>query len=312
MTNSLEISGQTILVTGASGFIGSHLCLSLYRNGAEVHGVSRKILHRDEHFLHWWQGDLTDIGTVRNLLTTIKPDIIFHLASLVSGSRDLNMVMPMFQNNLTTTLNFLTIATECGCHRIILTGSMEEPESDSMKIIPSSPYAAAKWSCSAYARMFNALYKTPVVIARLFMVYGPGQKDVSKLVPYVILSLLNNQAPRLSSGTRKVDWIYIEDVVRGLVSLAKTPGIEGETIDLGSGSVVSIRQVVDLLHGIINSEAAPLFGAISDRPLEQVKAADIADTFLKTGWRPVTSLEKGLKLTVEWYGADHMQSNKEG
>jgi len=301
MTNSLEISGQTILVTGADGFIGSHLCRNLFMSGAEVHGVSRRIPDRDEHFVRWWQGDLTDIETVRNLITTIKPNIIFHLASHVSGSRDLNMVMPTFQNNLITTVNLLTAATECGCHRIILTGSMEEPNSESIETIPSSPYAAAKWASSGYARMFYALYQTPVVIARLFMVYGPGQKDLLKLIPYVTLSLLQNNSPKISSGKRQVDWIYVEDVVEGLVALVQSPGIEGNTVDLGSGVLVPVGTVVEHLSKIINAEVCPLFGALGDRPMEQVRVANIKHTYNMIGWKPMTSLEKGLENTVQWY-----------
>jgi nucleoside-diphosphate-sugar epimerase len=296
-----QFSRQKILVTGASGFIGSHLCRRLSSCGAEVHGVSRKIPIKESSCVRWWQGDLADIQTVRNLLTAIKPDVIFHLASHVAGSRSLELVLPTFSSNLMSVVNLLTIATEIGCKRIILTGSLEEPELCNSETIPSSPYAAAKWASSAYARMFHALYQTPVIIARLFMVYGPGQQDLHKLVPYVILSLLRKEVPKLSSGKREVDWIYVEDVVDGLIAIAQASNGEGCTVDLGSGSLVPVRTVVQIIAGMVDSEVVPAFGATPDRLMEQVRVADTERTYSAIGWKPTTSLEKGLESTVVWY-----------
>lgn len=301
MTFTSQLSRQKILVTGASGFIGSHLCRRLSMSGAEVHGVSRKIPPKDENCLRWWQGDLADIQAVRNLLTTIKPKVIFHLASHVAGSRNLELVLPTFSCNLMSVVNLLTVATEIGCKRIILTGSLEEPEFDNREIIPASPYAAAKWASSAYARMFHSLYKTPVVIARLFMVYGPGQQDFNKLVPYVTLSLLRNQDPKLSSGKREIDWIYVEDVVSGLIAIDRASNIEGCTVDLGSGKLVSIQTVVQIIASKVGSQAVPAFGAVPDRPMEQVRVANTQRTHTAIGWKPETSLEKGLEYTIGWY-----------
>lgn len=310
LNNTARVSGQKILVTGGSGFIGSHLCRSLYENGAEVYSVTRANLLKRDDGVRWQQGDLSDYGFVHDLLRAVKPSIIFHLASHVFGSRDLTMVMPTFRNNLMTTVNLLTAATELGCHRFIAIGSMEEPQADSMNIIPSSPYAAAKWTCTAYANMFYALYRTPVVIARLFMVYGPGQNDLKKLVPYVTLSYLRNQAPRLSSGTRQVDWIYVQDVVEGLVAIACAPDIEGDSLDLGSGSLTSIHTVVEYIRNLVNPEIEPLFGALNDRPMEQMRVANISDTFEKIAWKPVVSLQKGLSHTVEWYRSSYINAEK--
>ncbi|MGC2064074.1 MAG: NAD(P)-dependent oxidoreductase [Thermodesulfovibrionales bacterium] len=301
MTNSLKLSDQRILVTGASGFIGSHLCRSLHKSGAEVHAVSRKTYTSDDPCLHWWQGDLSDIEVVRKIISAVKPDIIFHLASHVAGARHLDLVLPMFNSNLCAAVNILTVATETGCRRIVLAGSLEEPGLNDNEMVPCSPYAAAKWAASMYARMFYALYKTPVVIARLFMVYGPGQNDLSKLVPYVTLSLLREEAPKLSSGKREVDWIYVEDVVDGLIAMAHSPKVNGCTIDLGSGNLVAIRTVVEHIAEYIDSPVKPLFGALADRPMEQVRVANTATTYDAIRWKPTTSLEKGLERTVNWY-----------
>ncbi len=126
--------------------------------------------------------------------------------------------------------------TEIGCHRIVLAGSLEEPDLDQGSGPPSSPYAAAKWASNAYARMFHDLYQTPVVTAKLFMVYGPEQNP-RFLIPHVISSLLEGVAPKVSSGNRSVDWIYVDDVVSGLLAMADAPDIEGGTIDLEAQGV---------------------------------------------------------------------------
>jgi nucleoside-diphosphate-sugar epimerase len=225
---------------------------------------------------------------------------VFHLASHVSGSRELSAVRPTFEHNLITSLNLLEAVTEAGCRRLVLAGSLEEPDGGDVEVAPASPYAAAKWAASAYARMFHALWKTPVVIARLFMVYGPGQQDLQKIIPYVALSLMREQTPTLASGTRPVDWIYVEDAVAGLAAAAAAADIDGHTVDLGSGELVTIRAMVEELGALIPSRTRPLFGARPDRPLERVRAADIEQTFARIGWRVTTPLRDGLVSTIAW------------
>jgi UDP-glucose 4-epimerase len=309
LTGSPPLTGRKILVTGASGFIGSHLCRRLCEDGRQVHAVSRKVQPSDERGPHWWQGDLADLSAVRGLLADIQPDVIFHLAGYALGSRELEAIQPAFCSNLITTVNVLTVATEMGCGRVVLAGSLEEPQSGDSEVVPSSPYAASKWASSAYGRMFHALYRTPVVIARIFMVYGPGEYRLRKLVPYVIRTLLRGQDPRLSSGKRPIDWIYVDDVADGLLALARAPHVEGSTMDLGSGSLVNIRTVVELLANLVDSAGKPLFGALPDRPMEQVRVANTAATHARTGWRAKTPLEEGLRRTIDWYAEQLRQGN---
>jgi len=298
-----RFSGQRILVTGASGFIGPHLCRALDATAAEVHAVSRRAISISDKRFRWWQCDLSDMTAVRNLVDTIRPDLIFHLAAHNFGGRGLELVLPTLHSNIITTVNLLTAVTEIGCSRIIIAGTMEEPISSNPDVIPSSPYAAGKWASSAYARMFNRLYQTPVVIARIFMTYGPGEPNVNKIVPYVINSLLCGEPPKVSSGMREVDWIYVDDVVNGLIATAEAPDIEGHTVDLGSGILVSIRRVIETLCDITGSDVQPLFGSIPDRPMEHVLIANVETTCSKIGWKPEISLEQGLTNTVKWHRA---------
>jgi UDP-glucose 4-epimerase len=293
--------GEKVLITGASGFIGSHLCRRLCQAGIELHAISRAKRPGHEGKLQWWQGDLSDSATARDLMQAVKPDVIFHLASHVMGARSLENVLPTFRSNLFSTVNIMAAASEIGCRRIVLTNSLEEPDSGDPTSIPSSPYAAAKWASSGYARMFHALYQLPVVILRLFMVYGPAQQDLGKLIPYVTLCLLRGEAPRLSSGRRDVDWIYVEDVVDGIITASQANDVDGKTIEIGSGELVSIRKVVEHLVRLTNPTIQPLFGALPERPLEQVRAADTAKSNALLGWKAKISLEQGLKRTTEWY-----------
>lgn len=301
MTSNAPLAGRRALVTGASGFIGSALCRHLSQAGMEVHGVSRTEHHATDSCARWHTNRLDDIEAVRALFKAARPDYVFHLASHVAGSRAIELVLPTFSANLTSTVNLLTAATEQGCERILLTGSLEEPEPGPDHAVPSSPYAAAKFAASAYGRMFHALYNTPVAILRLFMVYGPGQQDLRKLVPYVTLALLKGQTPELSSGTRKVDWIYVDDIAAGYLAAATAKGVEGATVDLGSGRLDTVRTVVEELVGLINPHIQPLFGSVPERALEQIRMADTESSFRLLGWRTQVSLHDGLARTAEWY-----------
>jgi len=301
MEHDSYFSGKKILVTGASGFIGAHLCKRLKDKEAEVYGVSRSAQSDNEICSHWLQGDLAETSDVNKIIKASMPDIIFHLASHVVGARDLKIVMPTFKSNLMSTVNILTESTKLGCEKIVLVGSLEEPEESTNFITPSSPYAAAKFASSAYGRMFHALYQAPVTIARLFMVYGPGQRDLTKLVPYVILSLLRKKNPNLTSGQRLVDWIYVQDVVDGLVKISQAIDIEGETIDIGSGQLNSVQSIVQNLSELVDPTKKLCFGSVSDRPMEQIRVANMKATYAKIGWKPHTSLDVGLRKTVDWY-----------
>jgi UDP-glucose 4-epimerase len=296
-------SRQPVLVTGATGFIGSHVCRLLGEAGAEVHGVGRRTQAGILGVARYHAGDLADASFVDRVLDEARPRCVFHLASHVVGARDLDQVASTLRDGLIATVNVLTAAVRHGGPRVVLAGSLEEPEPQSDFLVPSSPYAAAKLAGTAYARMFHALYELPVVHARIFMVYGPGQRDLRKLVPYTILSLLRGEAPRVSAGDRLVDWVYVEDVARGLMRMGEQGGIEGQSVDLGTGILTSVREVVMQLAKLVRPDIHPEFGAVAARPMEQVRRADTAAAECITGWRPGFSLAEGLARTVDWYRA---------
>jgi UDP-glucose 4-epimerase len=293
-------AGRRLLVTGASGFLGSQLCSRLVAARATIHAVSRAPRQSTYANLHWWAVNVEEFDSVRKLVSEVKPDTIIHLGGLVNGTPDLTLIIPTFHSLLTSTVNLLAVATEVGCRRVLLVGSLEEPTGCSAETYPTSPYGAAKWAASAYGRMFHHVFGVPVVIARTYMTYGPGQPNW-KVIPSTILSLLRGEAPRLSSGRRELDWVYVDDVVDGLLLTASTPGIDGATIDLGSGTLTTITEVVRELVQLLAPQIQPVFNVLPDRPRGTELAADIARTHAMTGWAPRTSLHDGLLRTVDWY-----------
>lgn len=295
----VPLHARRVLVTGASGFIGSHLCRRLVDAGAVVHGVSRSARPQGASASHWWTIDLAEPDACDALVRTVEPDVILHLAGHVTGSRGLDAVAPTLRANLVVTVDLLTAAAVHGVRRIVLTGSLEEPGPHDRA--PSSPYAAAKWAGSAYARMLHDLHALPVVILRVFMVYGPAQRDTLKLVPYVIRSLLRGVSPELSDGRRPVDWIYVDDVVAAFAAAAVAPDIDGATIDVGTGRLTTIRDVVEQLARLVDPAVPLQFGARPNRAGERVVAADTAQAELLLGWRAATGLRDGLQRTVDWY-----------
>jgi len=230
-----------------------------------------------------------------------RPEIVFHLASRVAGGRNVELVEPMLHDNLVGAVNVMVAAQTRGQPRVVLAGSMEEPAPHSRHVVASSPYAVAKWAATGYARMFHALYALPVVVLRIFMVYGPGQRDRTKLIPYVIESILGGQTPRLTSGTRAVDWVYVDDVVAAFLTAARAENAVGSVFDIGSGASVTIRELVEQLLRKMNSPLEPIFGEVPDRELETMEVADVQRSEEVLGWMPMTTLDQGLGLTVEWF-----------
>jgi UDP-glucose 4-epimerase len=294
------LPGQRLLVTGASGFIGTRLCRRALEQGAIVHAVSRQgQVVSDE--IQWERADLTDQEAVQSLVHRLRPDVVLHLASEVSGAPDRALVLPMLHANLVGAVNVMLACAQAECPRLIMAGSMEEPELGDPDAVAQSPYAVAKWAAFAYARHFHALYGLSVAHLRIFMVYGPGQLDLRKLVPYATVSLLRGQSPKLTSGGREVDWIYVDDVVDAFLRAAVAPGMGGKSVDIGSGALITARAVVDRLCVLVDGDVEPSFGALPDRQLEHARVADPASAAEAMGWQPRMPLDEGLELTVEFY-----------
>ena len=305
-----SLSGRRVLVTEGAGFLGPTLCRALSERGAWVYAVSRQVEPGEENGVLWLRADFSNLTDVETILTTVHPEVVFHLAEFGNGRSELDLVVPTFESNLASTVNLLTTVARQGPVRVILAGSMEEPLAADE--VASSPYAVTKWASSQYSRMFHALYNVSAVIARIFMAYGPGYQDQRKLLPFVIRSLLQGKVPELPTGERAIDWIFVEDVVEGLLRLAEADGLEGETVDLGSGELITVRRLVERVVDLVGSPLTPRFGTVEDRPFEMANVADAEATFRLLGWRPPTPLTFGLQKTIAWHTKQLAQGSANG
>jgi nucleoside-diphosphate-sugar epimerase len=296
----VSLAGSRVLVTGASGLIGSHL-LSVM--DADVVALSRS-QRPDAGRVRWRVCDIERSGAIAKIVTSERPDVVIHLAGAVRGDRSLDAVGPTLRANLVATVELLEAAVATGCRRIVLSGSlMEEPASGQAQAVPPSPYGASRWASSAYGRMFHALFDAPVTILRPSYAYGPGQER-TKLIPYVITSLLAGESPRLSSGEREIDWIYAEDVARAYAAAATRPGVDGLTLDVGSGVRARVGEVVQTIMELVGPTAGrPDIGAVPVRRMEQDVVPDVDAAAAALGWRAITPLEEGLRRTVASYRA---------
>jgi nucleoside-diphosphate-sugar epimerase len=297
------LRGTRVLVTGATGLIGRQLLPMLPE--AEVIAVSRSP-RTDSEGVRWVARDLSEPGAGFELVTSVRPEVVIHLAGSVRGDRSLDAVAPTLMTNLVLGVELLEAATRLGCRRVVYSGSLlEEPATGGPFPIPPSPYGASRWAATAYARMFHALFDSPVVILRPSYAYGPGQ-DETKLIPHTIRALLEGDGPELGSGTRRLDCIYAADAARAFLAAASAAGVEGRTIDLGSGSPRSVRSIVEMIVRLMGATPGrPVFGAVPARPLEQEVAVDVEQAADALAWRATTSLEDGLRATVDWFRADH-------
>ncbi|MEV5496960.1 NAD-dependent epimerase/dehydratase family protein [Nonomuraea fuscirosea] len=289
-------NGTRALVTGATGFIGSHLVRRLSELGAETRAVSRRPQGRES----WHAVDLTDAAATAELVARVAPEVVFHLAGEVTGVREPATVGPTLAGNLGATVNLLTALTGTSVRSVVLAGSVEEPRDGQA---PGSPYAAAKAAATGYARLYHALWQVPVSVLRVAMVYGPGEPNLARLVPYVTLSLLRGQAPELTSGTRLITWVYVDDVVEAFVRAGASGDAAGHVLDIGTPEPVSIRDTAELLAKIVGGPARPVYGAVAARPLDRAQRSDIEPAARVLGWRPVVSLEEGLSRTVDWHAS---------
>jgi UDP-glucose 4-epimerase len=294
----MRAASGNVLVTGASGFIGRALVRRLVADGHTTVCTARHPVGNLAEGAAWVPGDLTDRSFVLRLMEEAGPTVVFHLASQVTGSRSIDVVPTTLANNLVASVSVLEGATEAGCDRVVLIGSGDEPAAGDA---PCSPYAATKWAVGGYSRMFLSLYGTPVTTARPFMVYGPDQPDVSKVVPYSITTLLRGEVPTLSTGQRLCDWVYIDDVVDALLALADAPDVIGRVVEVGTGRLHTVRHVVETISTLVGAGVEPVFGGLPDRQRETEAVADVAETARVCGWRPTTNLYEGLKRTVAWY-----------
>ncbi|HEX8914717.1 MAG TPA: NAD-dependent epimerase/dehydratase family protein [Humisphaera sp.] len=295
-----------MLVTGATGFLGSAACAAARDAGAEVHALIRRGSDagdspRLQAVARFWQADLAVPAEVERVLSELRPDAVLHAAGHSSAERTIRAVGPTLRDNLVATASLLTACHEAGVARVVLCGSTEAPSGAVEDVVPSSPYAASKLAESFYGRMFHRLYGLGVVEARLSVTYGPGRERPGKLIPHLIGRLLSGRPAELSSGRRRIDWLYVDDAAAGLVACLAAPGIDGRTIELGTGTLTSVQTVATRIADLVGRPDLLRLGVLPDRTNEVERRIDPAVARQLLGWQAQVGVDDGLARTVEHY-----------
>src|SRR4030042_4163903 len=256
--NKIEcLSSKVVLVTGAAGFIGSHLTRQLLERGAEVHILLRKNTDqfRIQDFLEYltiWYGDLKDFQGICSCIRGSKPQIIFHLASIRNVNRTPELIEPMIDINIKGTLNLLRgvieeqIALEC----FVNTGSSEEygdgpvPFVEDQRELPVSPYSASKVAATYFCQMFSKSMGLPVITLRPFLTYGPDQ-DTDMFIPSLIQHCLEGKDFPMTQGDQTREFNYINDIVEAYLLAACRPQAAGEVINIGNSVEYRIKDVAE-------------------------------------------------------------------
>ncbi len=289
---SAHTPARRYLVTGGRGFIGRHLLARLVAEGAEVHATTRSTTPPADPGVRWWRVDLADAAATEELVTRLRPDVVVHLAARADGTRRLDAVVPILTDTLLSTVSVLAAAARLPQCKVVLAGSVED---GGHQPDVHSPYAASKAAAATYATLFHGLWQLDVTVLRLAMVYGPDDPNAHRLIPSVVAAFADGRRPAVSSGTRRIDWVYVEDVVDAfLVAADGEPGV----FDIGSGTLVSIRETVRLVAAAMGTAIAPAFGVVGDRPLERELRADPEPARAGLGWRPTVGLAEGIARTV--------------
>ena len=309
---------KTALVTGADGFIGSHLTEALLARGYRVRALSQY-----NSFNNWgWLedipqtdrleivcGDVRDPDFCRHICRDIN--VVFHLAALIAIPYSYVAPDSYVDTNIKGTLNMCQAARDCGVERIVVTSTSEVygtaqyvPIDEKHPRQPQSPYSATKIGADAIAESFYRAFGLPVVIARPFNTYGPRQ-SARAIIPTIITQIATGKG-RLSLGdlspTR--DFNYVTDTAAGFIALAEAPGIEGRDINIATGTEVTMAETLATIARIMNVEVETVVDPERLRPAKSEVNRLCGDNTIITSltdWRPAHSLEDGLRRTIEWF-----------
>jgi len=311
-------------VTGAGGFIGSHLVERLANEGADVRAMLRYTSRGQRGCLDLVPeatlervtitlGDVRDFDAVREILR--GADAVFHLAALIGIPYSYEHPQEVIDTNIIGTSNVLVAAKELGTlERIVLTSTSEVygsavrvPMDEGHPLQAQSPYSATKIAADALGLSFHRSFGLPVSIARPFNAYGPRQ-SARAVIPTIISQALSGGPLKLGAVDTTRDFTFVEDTARGFLAVGASAEAIGEVVNLGSGGEVSIREVVARVGGLVGRELAiegdeqrmrPEKSEVSRLHSDSSKAERLA------GWRAEVPLDEGLARTIAWV-RDHM------
>ena len=307
---------KKVLVTGAGGFIGSHLTERLVELGAKTRAFVRygsggswgwldhSPLKNDVEVV---LGDIRDQDTVAHALNQI--DVVFHLAALIAIPYSYQAPLSYVRTNVEGTLNVLQAAQRTNAEVVVHTSTSEVygtartvPIDENHPLQGQSPYSASKIGADKIAESFHLSFGLPVVTVRPFNTYGPRQ-TARAVIPTIISQALNGSEIRLGNLEPTRDLNFVADTVEGFIKAAETPKAIGETINLGSGREISIRDLAALILKLMNRDIPIAPEGVRVRPENSEVDRLCADSRKGQsilGWTPKYSLEEGLSATIEW------------
>ena len=313
---------QTVLVTGAGGFIGSHLTERLVELGART----RAFVHYNSMGTWGWldhsplkaefeviAGDITDRDSVRKAVQGM--DVVFHLAALIGIPYSYHAPVSYVRTNVEGTLNVLQAALEANVERVVHTSTSEVygtakyvPIDEQHPLQGQSPYSATKIGADKLAEAFHCSVGLPVVTLRPFNTYGPRQ-SARAVIPTIIIQCMTRESVRLGNLSPTRDLTYVADTVEGFICAAQSQRAEGKAINIGSGQEISIgdlaHKIANLMGKAVEIECENERKRPEGSEVERLCAAnDLARELL--GWEPRYTLDEGLRLTIEWIG-EHLE-----
>jgi len=309
-----------VLVTGADGFIGSHLVEMLVFNGYQVIALSQY-----NSFNNWgWLEDINCKDKIKVITGDIRDphfckeivkdvDIIFHLAALIAIPYSYIAPDSYLDTNAKGTLNILQAAKENGNTRVIHTSTSEVygtaqyvPIDEKHSIQPQSPYSASKIAADALVMSFYNAFDLPVSIARPFNTYGPRQ-SARAVIPTIIIQIANGiKEIKLGDTSPTRDFNYVEDTCQGLLAIAENNSTIGETINIGSNSEISIKDTLNLIKQLMGSDVNFVMENERMRPEKsEVFRLWCDNSKIKklTDFSSKVNIEQGLKKTIEWFSS---------
>jgi NAD dependent epimerase/dehydratase len=319
----VNLAEKKVLVTGADGFIGSHLVERLVARGAAVRALVlyNSFGHRgwldtvDSHLqsqIEIVTGDIRDPFRTRTIMR--DAEIVFHLASLIAIPYSYHAPESYVATNVSGTLNLLQAALDERVGRFVHVSTSEVygsaqsvPMNEQHPLSAQSPYAASKIAADQLALSFQKSYGLPVTLARPFNTYGPRQ-SARAIIPTIITQALlvgtGKSAIHLGSTSPRRDFTYVTDTADGLIATAECDGAIGETINLGSGTEISIGDLAAKIIAITTKSVSITTDSRRLRPPESEVdrlLCDNAKAAKLLGWKPTMSLDDGLRRTIDWF-----------
>ncbi len=310
--------GKTkVLVTGADGFIGSHLTEALLSAGYQVRALSYYNSFNDWGWLEGINnpdlevvsGDVRDPDFCRHI--TRGCSLVFHLAALIAIPYSYVAPDSYVDTNIRGTLNMLQAARDCNVERIVVTSTSEVygtalyvPIDENHPRQPQSPYSATKIGADALAKSFYNAFELPVVIARPFNAYGPRQ-SARAIIPTIITQIAaGHREIKVGDLTPTRDFNFVTDTAAGFIALATAPGIEGREINIATGREVTMEETLHTIARLMGADIKWITDPERIRPSKSEVRRLLGDNKLITSltdWRPRVSLEEGLSKTIDWF-----------